>query len=61
MSGIQRHNDLFGPVQVASGASALTTEAYRDTSFLMPFLDMIKMIFYFLHSKFRTIKHLELI
>lgn len=54
--GIIRYDDMLGPIQGATGVSALTTEAYRDTAFLMSFfrhsqVDAINLTFQFCHRK----------
>lgn len=55
-SGLIRHDDMQGSVQAAVGVSALTTEGYRDTGFLMPFFrhdqdDTLYFTFQFSHRK----------
>lgn len=56
MGGIIRYDDALGMAQVARGSAALTVEAYRDTTFLLPFFrhdqnDELFFVFQFSHRK----------
>lgn len=51
-----RHDDMQGAAQASAGISALTSEAYRDTAFVMPFFrhdqnDTLSMTFQFSHRR----------
>ena len=51
-----RHDDMLGNVQASAGISALTSEAYRDTAFVMPFFrhdqdDTLSLTFQFSHRR----------
>jgi len=50
------HDDQQGAVQASAGISALTSEAYRDTAFIMPFFrhdqaDTLSLTFQFSHKR----------
>jgi hypothetical protein len=51
-----RHDDMLGAAQASAGISALTSEAYRDTTFIMPFFrhdqnDTLSLTFQFSHRR----------